>query len=126
MTSTSYFEIGRLPTLYIFGIILFFYYKSDAAAVQSHTFRWKKQNNIHYVKCGSDECPPLLLLPGFGVGTFHFERNYDDLAKHFCVYSIDLLGQGKSWPEYVTVEDKYVSYHLLYPFGRDFHKVYLF
>eukprot|EP00542_Grammatophora_oceanica_P014794 CAMPEP_0194029486 /NCGR_PEP_ID=MMETSP0009_2-20130614/3193_1 /TAXON_ID=210454 /ORGANISM="Grammatophora oceanica, Strain CCMP 410" /LENGTH=403 /DNA_ID=CAMNT_0038669161 /DNA_START=165 /DNA_END=1376 /DNA_ORIENTATION=- len=43
---------------------------------------------------------PILLLNGFGVGSFHQHRlmpqllQYDDRA----VYGIDYLGQGRSWP----------------------------
>lgn len=40
----------------------------------------------------------VLLLPGFGVGSFHFNRNMGDLAEDFRVFSLDLVGQGGSWP----------------------------
>ena len=49
----------------------------------------------------TNECKESVIrLPGFGVGTFHFNRNVFSLAdENFNVYCIDLLGQGKSWPE---------------------------
>ena len=43
--------------------------------------------------------PKLLLLPGFGVGTFHYDDNVRELSKYCTTFSVDLLGQGKSWPE---------------------------
>jgi pimeloyl-ACP methyl ester carboxylesterase len=56
---------------------------------------------------------PILLLNGFGVGTFHqhrlmkqllFQSRDSSLAKNrntfiqYKIYGIDYLGQGKSWP----------------------------
>jgi pimeloyl-ACP methyl ester carboxylesterase len=80
----------------------------------SKTYRWQFNSNIHYTTTTTvDTSPtkkfPLLLLPGFGVGTFHYDRNIAVLAKEgYEVYSIDLLGQGKSWPEngHHLVEEK--------------------
>jgi pimeloyl-ACP methyl ester carboxylesterase len=42
--------------------------------------------------------PPLVLIHGLGPGAGHhlFERNLTDLAKHFRVFAIDLLGFGLS------------------------------
>ena len=41
----------------------------------------------------------MLLLTGFGVGGFHYERNVDELAASgHRVFTMDILGQGKSWP----------------------------
>ncbi len=46
--------------------------------------------------------PPVLILNGFGVGLFHQSRLIEELklkASPFSeVYTIDYLGQGKSWP----------------------------
>ena len=52
---------------------------------------------------------PILLLNGFGVGSFHQHRlmrqllteqqqTNDQERKRFIIYGIDYLGQGKSWP----------------------------
>lgn len=57
---------------------------------------------IHYTVTGQEDAPPLLLLPGFGVGTFHWERQMDALSERYRVFSMDLLGQGKSWPTSTT------------------------
>lgn len=65
------------------------------------TIRWKHNWDIHYVVKGNG--PPLLLVPGFGVGTFHYEKNIDELSQEYSVYTLDLFGQGKSWPQ--TIDD---------------------
>ena len=44
--------------------------------------------------------PALLLLPGFGVGSFHYDQQLRDLGREFKVWTIDFLGQGKSWPSH--------------------------
>jgi hypothetical protein len=54
--------------------------------------KWKHNWNIHYVHKGTG--PPLLLIPGFGVGTFHYDKNIDELSKLYSVYSLDLFGQA--------------------------------
>ena len=49
---------------------------------------------------------PILLLNGFGVGSFHQHRLKENLAQEMStlnnsvrnIYGIDYLGQGKSWP----------------------------
>ncbi len=45
---------------------------------------------------------PILLLNGFGVGSFHQHRLIPKLLDHKAdsrvVYGIDYLGQGRSWP----------------------------
>lgn len=61
-------------------------------------YTWKYDFDVSYVREGLQDKPALLLLPGFGVGAFHFDRNIPELSKHFEVFSIDLLGQGNSWP----------------------------
>ena len=49
---------------------------------------------------------PIVLLNGFGVGSFHQHRLihqlFDDERKSFpqrTVYCMDYLGQGRSWPK---------------------------
>ncbi|CAN0289802.1 unnamed protein product, partial [Hapterophycus canaliculatus] len=77
--------------------------------VSSH-WHWRNGWEIHYERArsatrrgnekGENEraAAPLLLLPGFGVGTFHFKRNMRELSKTHDVFALDFLGQGKSWP----------------------------
>ncbi|KAI4382979.1 hypothetical protein MLD38_008866 [Melastoma candidum] len=40
----------------------------------------------------------MLFLPGFGVGSFHYEKQLKDLGRGYRVWSLDFLGQGKSLP----------------------------
>ena len=71
-----------------------------AVRLESKTIRWKHNFDLHYTTTETKkEKPAIILVPGFGVGTFHFQRNTLALSQHFDVYSFDLLGQGKSWPE---------------------------
>ncbi|KAL7526974.1 hypothetical protein ACHAXR_001735, partial [Thalassiosira sp. AJA248-18] len=53
------------------------------------------------------EVVPILLLNGFGVGSFHqhrlmrqllLEHTNQQQQKQYIIYGIDYLGQGKSWP----------------------------
>ena len=46
----------------------------------SNNYVWKNNWKIHYEETINDinnKNPPLLLIPGFGVGTFHFHRNFE-------------------------------------------------
>jgi pimeloyl-ACP methyl ester carboxylesterase len=61
---------------------------------------WEGRHNskVHYTSAGVQGVP-VLLLTGFGVGGFHYERNVEVLAASgFRVFTMDILGQGKSWP----------------------------
>lgn len=42
----------------------------------------------------------VVFLHGFGTGTFHFEQQMKDsaLMERRCLWSMDLCGQGRSWP----------------------------
>lgn len=35
------------------------------------------------------------MLHGFGVGSWHFHRNWEDLQHDHRVWAVDLLGQGE-------------------------------
>lgn len=61
----------------------------------SQFYEWKF-GDVAYVKRGWGE--PMLLLHNIypGASRDEFERNIDDLAQHFTVYAIDLLGFGDS------------------------------
>jgi len=77
-------------------------FKDTKPICENHTsekfWKWKGRWEIHYAQSGN-EGPPLLFVPGFGVGTYHFERNIPALAAGgHRVFAIDLLGQGQSWP----------------------------
>ena len=42
--------------------------------------------------------PRLLLVHGFGVGSFQYFPLMDRLADEHQVWALDLMGQGLSWP----------------------------
>ena len=74
--------------------------------IQSH--RWIRaggQQSIAYERAGAGAAaavggPPVLLLNGFGVGSFHWHRVMEPLARESgsVCYGMDYLGQGGSWP----------------------------
>ncbi|KAM6595114.1 hypothetical protein CsatA_002817 [Cannabis sativa] len=71
-----------------------------AAEITSCFWEWKPKFNVHYDKAGSENVssPPVLFLPGFGVGSFHYEKQLKDLGRDYRVWAIDFLGQGMSLP----------------------------
>ena len=72
----------------------------------SHYYPWH-HGSVHYQKRGMGD--PLLLVHNIypGASREEYWRNFDELARHFTVYAIDLLGFGDSdAPKaLVTVED---------------------
>ncbi|MBA0805119.1 hypothetical protein Gohar_004660 [Gossypium harknessii] len=70
------------------------------APISSCFWEWKPKFNVHYEISGSQNVnsPPLLFLPGFGVGSFHYEKQLKDLGRDYRVWAIDFLGQGMSLP----------------------------
>ena len=64
---------------------------------QSKWWDWKYSSRVHYRQKGSSG-PCILLVHGFGVGSFHFEQLMQMLSASYQVWAIDLLGQGMSWP----------------------------
>jgi pimeloyl-ACP methyl ester carboxylesterase len=52
---------------------------------------------------GDKEKEPILLLNGFGVGSFHQHRLMSRLLESKedgrVLYAVDYLGQGRSWPK---------------------------
>jgi pimeloyl-ACP methyl ester carboxylesterase len=61
----------------------------------SRYFSWH-DSQIHYIRRGMGD--PLLLVHNVYPGASHeeFEHNVDELARHFTVHAIDLLGFGES------------------------------
>ncbi|XP_019159071.1 PREDICTED: pheophytinase, chloroplastic-like isoform X2 [Ipomoea nil] len=70
------------------------------APISSCFWEWKPKLNVHYEKSGSENVnsPPILFLPGFGVGSFHYEKQLKDLGRDFRAWALDFLGQGLSMP----------------------------
>jgi pimeloyl-ACP methyl ester carboxylesterase len=83
----------------------------------SHYYAWH-HGNIHYVKKGMGD--PLVLIHNIYPGADHheFEHNINELARHFTVYAIDLLGFGQSdAPRLKYTADLYVE--LIFDFLRE-------
>ncbi|XP_043724545.1 pheophytinase, chloroplastic [Telopea speciosissima] len=72
----------------------------SGSPISSGYWEWKPKLTIHYEKSGTENVssPPILFLPGFGVGSFHYEKQLKDLGREFRVWAVDFLGQGKSLP----------------------------
>lgn len=59
----------------------------DCASIQSALRRQKGRTG-----------PRILLVHGFGVGSFQYIPLINQLAETHQVWALDLLGQGLSWP----------------------------
>lgn len=72
----------------------------SGAPISSDFWEWKPKLNVHYEKAGMEnvKSPAVLFLPGFGVGSFHYEKQLKDLGRDFRVWALDFLGQGRSLP----------------------------
>ena len=70
----------------------------SALGGEARFFRWK-HGRVFYKTSGVDNSgPPLVFIHGVGAGasSFMWRKNFDDLAKDFRVYAVDLLGFGFS------------------------------
>jgi hypothetical protein len=56
---------------------------------------WKWGSKVSYVRAGRSG-PPLLLVHGFGVGAYHFDRNIPELARTHQVGSSSTSGSSGS------------------------------
>lgn len=74
--------------------------ESYAARISSSFWEWKPELNVHYEKSGSENVnsPPVLFLPGFGVGSFHYKKQLEELGCDYRIWALDFLGQGRSLP----------------------------
>jgi len=71
---------------------------NSALGGEAHFFRWKYGKVFYKVAGSENEGPPLLFVHGVGAGasSFMWRKNFDELARDFRVYAIDLLGFGVS------------------------------
>ena len=70
----------------------------SALGGEARFFRWK-HGRVFYKTSGVENSgPPLVFIHGVGAGasSFMWRKNFDDLAKDFRVYALDLLGFGFS------------------------------
>ena len=70
----------------------------SALGGEAHFFPWKYGRVFYKVSGGDRPGLPLLFIHGIGAGasSFMWRKNFDDLAKNFRVYALDLLGFGFS------------------------------
>lgn len=72
----------------------------DSSQISTGLWEWKPKLTVYYEKSGTknSKAPAVLFLPGFGVGTFHYEKQLMDLGRDYKVWTMDFLGQGMSLP----------------------------
>lgn len=68
--------------------------KQDKESIESHHFTTSDGVKLHYTTSGRGEA--LVILPGYGCASDHFERTIKTLSQHFKVYCIDYRWHGKS------------------------------
>ena len=70
----------------------------SALGGEAHFFRWKHGRVFYKTSGAENPGPPLVFIHGVGAGasSFMWRKNFDDLARDFCVYAFDLLGFGFS------------------------------
>jgi pimeloyl-ACP methyl ester carboxylesterase len=73
--------------------------------VARRVYKNDELNGTHIISSDSSqsEKEPILLLNGFGVGSFHQHRLISELLEEGydsrVIYCMDYLGQGRSWPK---------------------------
>ncbi|KXZ47460.1 hypothetical protein GPECTOR_35g898 [Gonium pectorale] len=72
-------------------------------------WEWQYNSRICYRQVG-ETGPPILFCHGFGVAGWHFHRNWEDLSRDHRVFTVDLLGQGRSWPQHPVPPDAGLYY----------------
>ena len=71
---------------------------NSALGGEARFFGWKHGRVFYKVGGREHSGPPLVFIHGVGAGasSFMWRKNFDDLAKDFTVYTLDLLGFGLS------------------------------
>lgn len=71
---------------------------NSALGGEAHFFPWKHGRVFYKVSGLQNAGPPLVFVHGIGAGSssFMWRKNFDDLARDFPVYALDLLGFGFS------------------------------
>ncbi|XP_072975815.1 pheophytinase, chloroplastic [Typha angustifolia] len=74
--------------------------ENHGSPISSAFWEWKPKLSVHYEKSGTEnsKAPAVLFLPGFGVGSFHYEKQLKDLGRDYRVWALDFVGQGMSLP----------------------------
>lgn len=76
-------------------------YQGHSIAFEVSRRAFESDTNCTEVKTSSELKEPILLLNGFGVGSFHQHRLIPQIIHEDgqVVYCVDYLGQGASWPK---------------------------
>jgi pimeloyl-ACP methyl ester carboxylesterase len=71
---------------------------NSALGGEAHFFRWKYGRVFYKIAGVENPGLPLVFIHGVGAGasSFMWRKNFDELAKDFRVYALDLLGFGVS------------------------------
>jgi pimeloyl-ACP methyl ester carboxylesterase len=71
---------------------------NSALGGSAHLFSWKHGRVFYKVAGVQNAGPPLVFIHGVGAGSssFMWRKNFDDIARTFRVYALDLLGFGFS------------------------------
>ncbi|KAH1073585.1 hypothetical protein J1N35_025913 [Gossypium stocksii] len=75
------------------------------APISRFFWEWKPKFNVHYEISGSQNVnsPPLLFLPGFGVGSFHYEKQLKVLGRDYGVIGEPVYLVGNSLGGFVAL-----------------------
>jgi pimeloyl-ACP methyl ester carboxylesterase len=70
----------------------------SALGGEARFYRWKHGRVFYKTSGPENAAPPLVFIHGVGAGasSFMWRKNFDELAKDFHVYALDLLGFGFS------------------------------
>ena len=93
----------------------------DGSPISTGFWEWKPKLTVYYERSGveNSKAPAVLFLPGFGVGTFHFEKQLRDLGRDHRVWTMDFLGQGMSLPGEDPAPSSISSEEVFWGFGQD-------
>ncbi|XP_035823725.1 pheophytinase, chloroplastic isoform X1 [Zea mays] len=93
----------------------------DSSPISTGFWEWKPKLTVYYERSGmkNSKAPAVLFLPGFGVGTFHFEKQLRDLGRDHRVWTMDFLGQGMSLPGEDPAPSSIASEDAFWGFGQD-------
>ena len=79
----------------------------SGAPVNSCFWEWKPEFSVHYEKAGCETLGslPVMFLPDFGVGSFHYEKQLKELGLDFRVRAKQLNG----WCVYLYLDGMYLD-----------------
>jgi pimeloyl-ACP methyl ester carboxylesterase len=93
----------------------------SALGGQAHFYGWKHGRVFYKTSSPENAGPPLVFIHGVGAGasSFMWRKNFDELAKDFRVYALDLVGFGFSDKPSVASYSADLYVELITDFIRD-------